>query len=198
MPPADGTSHEKLELFLTSSELISQTGYQDDDACAFAARTGLAFLMREVTMAEISNDDLFASFAALTQLDAEHLRRGGSFMVDEVECAMLPGTHEHARDMLICQVDFGLPPAEKMADVLRSLLELNYLQASQGACFTMAPGTSHVVHVLCLPIEFLDAESLADTFEACAAQARQWRTHHFLDGNYIEDSRQRVSVMQLA
>lgn len=149
-------------------------------------------------MTQIPNNDLFSSFAALAQLDEEHLRRGGSFMVDAVECAMLLARHEQAQGMLICQVDFGLPPAEKMADVLHSLLELNYLQASQGACFTMAPGTGHVVYVLCLPIEALDAESLADTFEACAAHARQWRAHHFLDEKHAKGSQQRVSVMQLA
>lgn len=148
-------------------------------------------------MTQAFNDDLFIAFAALTDLDAEHLRRGGSFTVGGVECAMRAG-RDGANNMLSCQVDFGMPPSEGMTAALSSLLELNYLQAPHGACFTIAPGTGHVVYVLNLPINEMSAESLADAFEACAAQAREWRQHHFLDQTPTEGSRSRMSVMQLA
>lgn len=129
-------------------------------------------------MTHASCDELIAAFAELTQLEAEDLQRGRSFAVDDVECALLPG---RGSELLICQIDFGLPPPELLEASLRALLERNYLLAHQACCFTMAPGTGHVVCMLNVSIDQLDAEKLADVFETCAAQARDWRTHHFLD-----------------
>jgi hypothetical protein len=148
-------------------------------------------------MTQVFHDDLFTAFAALTNLDAEHLRRGGSFTVDDIECAMLAG-RDGGNNTLSCQIDFGLPPSERMAAVLASLLELNYLQAPHGACFALAPVTGHVVYVLNLPMDAMSAESLADTFEACAAQARAWREHQLLDQKTAEGPLSRMQAMQLA
>lgn len=146
-------------------------------------------------MTHASCDELIAAFAELTQLEAEDLRRGRSFAVDDVECALLPRC---GSELLICQIDFGLPPPERLEASLRALLERNYLLAPQACCFTMAPGTGHVVCVLILNVDELDAESLADVIEACAAQAHDWRTHHFLAEEADESLRQRCFPMQPA
>jgi hypothetical protein len=154
-----------------------------------------SFPKRQVTMTHACCDELIAAFAKLTQLEAEGLRRGDSFAVDDIECALLP---VGGPELLICQVDFGLPPPERLEASLRALLERNYLLAHQACCFTMAPGTGHVVCVLVLDVDQHDAQSLADVFEACAAQARDWRRHHFLDKGADEHCRSQRFPVQPA
>jgi hypothetical protein len=150
-------------------------------------------------MTRSSHEELIAAFAELTQLEAERLMRGDSFAVNDIECAMLVKP-DGAKSILICQVDFGIPPVERRDEIFACLLELNYLQSSQGVCFAVAPGTGNVVCVLNLPIDQLSAESLADIFEAVAAQAHSWREHHFLDGeNEIPSQKPDTSsITQLA
>jgi hypothetical protein len=131
-------------------------------------------------MTQPSHLELIAAFAQLTQLNPEHLLRGDSFAVDDIECALLLARGD-AADALVCQIDFGEPPSERRAESFQALLELNYLQAAQGASFTIAPGSGRVVYVARLDAGSINAESLADLFDTCATRAREWRKHYFLD-----------------
>jgi hypothetical protein len=124
--------------------------------------------------------ELMEEFSRIAGLDLEHLLCGGSFGVEDIECALMHRA-DNASDAVHCQIDFGKPPFEHRMEIYELLLQLNYMGIEEyGGSFTVAPDTGHVVYIETLRLAGLTAERLADVLEYCADRARDWRQHHFL------------------
>jgi hypothetical protein len=124
--------------------------------------------------------ELVEAFSRIADLDREYLLQGGSFAVEDIECALMHRADD-APDAVHCQFDFGEPPIERRVEIYELLLQLNYIGIEEyGGTFTIVPGTGHVVYIETLRLAGLTAERLADVLEYCADRAREWRQHHFL------------------
>jgi hypothetical protein len=81
---------------------------------------------------------------------------------------------------LVVYCDFGLPPAERLLDAYRALLETNMIVYGAGSpAFMLGPDKRVLFGYHCRLME-LKAPQLLDIFVNLAAQARDWRTGHFL------------------
>lgn len=124
---------------------------------------------------------LIDEFCDLTGLDeADAIKEGKSFNVDDVECAVI--YHDHITpEAIYCYIDFGLPPANQLNEVYKELLKANYLQfASIKATFSLSPHTGHVVLVTVIQLIEATGKLLVDQFSHHAQQALAWRDHFFL------------------
>lgn len=82
--------------------------------------------------------------------------------------------------MIAC--DFGPAPQENRCAILETLLAVNRdLHGLSSPVFTMDPQSAHIVAMLALPLEALDAAQTMQLMMKYVAVAENWKQTHFLD-----------------
>ncbi len=109
------------------------------------------------------------------------------FSLDEIDfvIAYLPNVDFFN---VFVQCRFGSFPSHKAAPILQRLLTINALVVFQNpGGFAIDQTSEEVLLIYKVPIEVVQAESLLQSIESCAAQARRWRETYFLETSFKED-----------
>jgi hypothetical protein len=89
--------------------------------------------------------------------------------------------HGEARAALM-SVTFGLPPPDKEAEILRALMEANYLMARFGApAFMRNPVTGEISLHYCMQLSQVDIPTVYSSIAHAAEAVAEWNKGHFLE-----------------
>ena len=128
----------------------------------------------------------FASFAAMlgVQLGKELNPGPGILSIDfngiPFMVAHDPATWGVDHVAFIC--DFGDIPKDRRGAILEHLLMANIqMHGLWSPIFAIDPKTGHLVSIMALPLEMLDAETTMQTFVKYAVVVHRWNTTHFLE-----------------
>jgi hypothetical protein len=134
----------------------------------------------------LSFESLIDEFCALAGLqDARHVRSGGAVALKDILFSI---THDRiaAQDTFFLHIDFGPPPEKREATVYYELLKRNFVLVSgRGAAFTISPVSGHVVYVEQFSLVTARAADLVETIAQMVEQAIDWRSTHFLSGEFM-------------
>jgi len=85
-------------------------------------------------------------------------------------------------DKVISFCEYGVPPAERRAEILARLLEVNVLSYdSKAPHYAINPESGAVVFILQISLDDLTAERLIELLALQAMGASTWRITHFLE-----------------
>jgi hypothetical protein len=112
--------------------------------------------------------------------EPEHLLKGGSLMVNEVEFCFIYDLHRMPRALTLCTV-FGAVPLQNETAIYRALLSQNHVgHAGKGPGFCISPRTGDVVYLRTMLLEEASPVRLAGTMVFFSERVRDWQTTFFL------------------
>lgn len=118
--------------------------------------------------------ELMETFAARHGIEGLHVLDGAAALdIDGMRVALL---HDDTADSLLLLGEVGVPPPGTEERFGEILLQANYLfRGGDGAAFSQNPSTKAYALTRSIPLQLLDAESLADALQAFSNTLERWR-----------------------
>jgi len=120
---------------------------------------------------------LLASLAKTVGLEAESLEKTEEIVIDGLSISLRLQGEGHGAEVWLCSL-LGSPPAERLNEVMNTLLQANHLwTGSGGATFGMLPETHAVSMSVRLLLGGLNANVLAEILGSLANTGLAWKNY---------------------
>jgi hypothetical protein len=140
-------------------------------------------------MAAANFDDCYTQICGLFNLEPELVepdkngKRGFTVTYRDADISFLERATAEAPSVSML-VKFGIPPADKTAEILSALMGASFLMLDQdGPTFMQEPDTGDIFLHRVMSLEKLHVPALPTLFDQLADQVARWSRGYFLDDN---------------